>query len=304
MPHVVLSHPVSLPTSPGPRNPVPQDTVCAQAHRWYAKPIAGAPAHCRCSDAWPVPKRIASAKRIVRAHSPWSVPRPIVRALAHRPCPAHGRCFGSSSVLRRIVCAQAHCQCQAYCQCSGPWSVSGALLVLRRMVGTPTHGRYSGPLLVRKAHGQRSGSLSVLKAIVRASAHRRCPGPWSVLQRMASARPMVSTQLMVGIPAHGRCSHRKPRTGAPHHLILSPTRACRRRQTSSARSSLRLFAAPDAWRSAPKAQRKNRRTCRRECVHCSCLHSKEQTAMKGNRWQAVRWGTCIALEGGAWRIFA
>jgi hypothetical protein len=39
MRHVVLSHTVSPRTSPGPRNTVPQDTGCAEEHRWYSSPL-------------------------------------------------------------------------------------------------------------------------------------------------------------------------------------------------------------------------------------------------------------------------
>jgi len=165
-----------------------------------------------------------------------TVPQDTGRAQEHRRdsqpiggAQAHRQCSGALSVLKPIGGAQAHRQC------SDPLSVPGALSAL---------GPWSvlRPITSVQAHCQCSGRSSVPRPIVSAQAHYRyssalsCSGPLLVLTAHCQC------------PAHGRCPHRKPRTGAQHHAIPGPTRGCRRRQIASARSSLPLFAAPDPWR--------------------------------------------------------
>lgn len=116
------------------------------------------------------------------------VPQATGRAHAHRRdaqpsvrAPAHGRCSGAWSVLRRIVRALAQCPCPVPCRCRGPWPGR------KRMVGAQAHGQYSG-------------AWSVRKRIARAHASCRCSGPWSM------PTPMVRARCRVDTPAHGRCS--------------------------------------------------------------------------------------------------
>ena len=207
---------------------MPQDTGRAPAQRRDAQPTVGAQAPCQNPSPWSGLRRIigAQAHGQCQTHGqcsgPWSGLKPMASTQAH------GRGSGLWSVFQLMVDAQAPCQYQAHGQGSGPWSVPGLWSGLRPLVGAPVHCWCSSPWPV--------------------------PSPWSVPgvfpvpQRLASAPAHWRyAQSMVG--AHTE----KPRTGAQHHARLSPTRACRRRQTSSARASLRLFAAPDAWRSAAEA---------------------------------------------------
>jgi hypothetical protein len=181
------------------------------------------------SSATPCPHGPAQARGPRCPRTP-AVPKNTVGALTHRPC------SGSWSVSQSIVGAQAHCQCQAHgqypahCQCSVHGRYSGPLPVLKRMVSALAHGR--------------------------CSAHGRYPGPLPVPSALPVPRRMVSALAHGQCSAYGRCPHRKPRTGAQHHALRGPTRGCRRRQTASARASLPLFAAPDPWRSAPRAREK------------------------------------------------
>jgi hypothetical protein len=121
MPHVVPRHTASPRTSPGPRNPVPQDTGRAQEHHRDSQPMVGAPAHGRCSGAWSVLKPIASAKPMVGTQ-------------------AHGQCSGAWSVPRPIVGTHS------------PWSV------LRPIVGAQAYGRYAQPMVGAHTEKPRTGA--------------------------------------------------------------------------------------------------------------------------------------------------
>jgi hypothetical protein len=214
MSHVVLSHTVSLRTSPGPRNLVPQDTVRAQAHRWYAKPIAGAPAHRPCSGPWSVFRRTASAQAYCPCSGPWSVSgallvpgalsvlRPMVSVLT-----AHGRCSSASSVPT------------AHGRCPGPWSV------LWPMVSAPAHGQPPGP-------------SSVLQPMVSPQAHYRYP-----TRLVSTPAPCRCSGSLLVRTAHGRCANTRPvptpNTGTHAEAVPTPTGGVQTAQTEDQRPARR-----------------------------------------------------------------
>jgi hypothetical protein len=134
-------------TSPGPRNPVPQDPGRLHAQHGYSRPWAvprpsvGIPASRWCSSPWAVPGAWAAPGHCRRSDA-WSVPKRLASALARSQCPS------ALPAPWPMVGTQSQRQGQAQYQYCGVWSVLQFMVgthspwpVRRSTAGAAAHGR-------------------------------------------------------------------------------------------------------------------------------------------------------------------